>query len=87
MIRTVLIPADFSDDCELVVRFSAGLARLGVTRALVAHVVDASGLEGAAIVARVDAARERMGALVAPLRDNRSESSWRWLPRHVSTPS
>lgn len=69
MIRTVLIPADFSADCELVLRFAAGLATLGVERALVAHVVDASGLEGQAIAAKVDAAREGMVALVAPLRD------------------
>lgn len=69
MIRTVLIPADFSADCELLLRFSAGLARLGVTRAVVAHVVDASGLGGPVIAGKVDAAREHMGELVAPLRD------------------
>ncbi|MDO8915889.1 MAG: universal stress protein [Coriobacteriia bacterium] len=69
MIRTVLIPADFTPECELVVRFAAGLARSGVTRAIVAHVVDGSGSDGSAIAGTVDAARDRMGVLVAPLRE------------------
>jgi len=69
MIRTVLIPADFSPESELLLRFAAGLSSLGVARAVVANVVDASGLEGPVIAAKVDAARETMSRYVGPLRE------------------
>ncbi len=69
MIRTVLVPAETSADCALVMRFVVGLRRLGVVRVIVAHVVDASGLEGPVIAAQVDAERERMAACARPLRE------------------
>lgn len=69
MIRTVLIPADFTPDSGLLLRFASGLRTLGVSRAVVVHVVDASGLEGPVIAAKVDAARAELAALVAPLRE------------------
>lgn len=69
MLRTVMIPTDFSDECDLVIRFATGLAALGVRRAVVAHVVEASGLEGPVIATKVDAARDAMREVIIPLKD------------------
>ena len=64
-----MIPTDFSDECDLVIRFATGLVALGVRRAIVAHVVEASGLEGPVIAAKVDGARDAMRDVIIPLRD------------------
>ena len=64
-----MIPTDFSDECDLVIRFATGLTALGVRRAIVAHVVEASGMEGPVIAAKVDAARDAMRDVIIPLRD------------------
>ncbi len=64
-----MIPTDFSDECDLVIRFATGLAALGVRRAVVAHVVEASGLEGPVIATKVDAARDAMREVIIPLKD------------------
>lgn len=69
MIRTVLLPTDFSADCDLALRFTAGLARLGVSRVVCGHVIDVTGLEGPVIAAKVDSTRERLRAKVQPLVD------------------
>jgi nucleotide-binding universal stress UspA family protein len=56
----VLVPVDFTqDDCYLL-DFAEGLPRIGVTRAVLAHVLDASGMEGPVIAAKVDNVRARM---------------------------
>lgn len=67
MIRTVMVPVDFSRDADLVLRFCTGLVDFGVRRVVACHVVDATGLEGPVIAAEVDAARARMRQFVAPL--------------------
>jgi nucleotide-binding universal stress UspA family protein len=67
MIRTVLLPTDFSVDCDLVLRFAAGLGPLGVRRVVCGHVIDATGLEGPVIAAKVDSTRERMRSKIQPL--------------------
>jgi nucleotide-binding universal stress UspA family protein len=69
MIRTVMLPVDFSHDSSLVLRFCAGLVELGVRRVVACHVVDATGLEGPVIAAKVDEARARMRKFVEPLVD------------------
>jgi nucleotide-binding universal stress UspA family protein len=69
MLRTVLLPIDFSADSELVLRFCVGLQELGVRRVVCCHVVDATGLEGPVIAARIDAARDRMRQATKPLAD------------------
>jgi nucleotide-binding universal stress UspA family protein len=69
MLRTVLVPIDFSDGSDLVMRFCAGLADLGVRRVVCCHVVDTAGLEGPAIAAKIDAARDRMRDATKPLVD------------------
>jgi nucleotide-binding universal stress UspA family protein len=69
MLRTVLVPIDFSDGSDLVMRFCAGLAELGVRRVVCCHVVDTAGLEGPAIAAKIDAARDRMRDATKPLVD------------------
>jgi nucleotide-binding universal stress UspA family protein len=69
MIRTVLIPCDATEECRLLIRFAAGLKRMGVERAVVGHVVPESGLEGPVIAAKVDAARETLASFAAPLRE------------------
>jgi nucleotide-binding universal stress UspA family protein len=69
LLRTVMIPTDFSDECDLVIRFATGLVDLGVRRAIVAHVVEASGMEGPVIASKVDAARDAMRDVIIPLKD------------------
>jgi len=69
MLRTVLVPIDFSTDSDLVMRFCTGLGDLGVRRIVCCHVVDTAGLEGPAIAAKLDAARDRMREASKPLVD------------------
>jgi len=69
MLSTVLLPTDLSTDQDAVIRFCAGLSELGVKRVVVSHVIDATGLEGPVIAARVDAARSQLQRATAPLRD------------------
>lgn len=70
MIHTVLLPVDFSADSDLALRFAAGLSSIGVSRVVCGHVIDATGLEGPVIAAKVDSTRERMRAKVQPLIDS-----------------
>jgi nucleotide-binding universal stress UspA family protein len=69
MLRTVLLPIDFSADSDLVMRFCTGLGELGTRRVVCCHVVDATGLEGPVIAAKLDAARQRMRTATKPLAD------------------
>jgi nucleotide-binding universal stress UspA family protein len=69
MIRTVLVPCDATEECRLVVRFAAGLTKMGVERAIVGHVVDEPGASSTAVAALADAAREKLASFVAPLRE------------------
>jgi nucleotide-binding universal stress UspA family protein len=68
MLTNVLLPTDLSADQDLVMRFAVGLVDLGVRRVVCAHVVNAAGLEGPVISAKVDEAREAMLRSLAPLR-------------------
>lgn len=68
MLRSIIVPTDFGPDSANVVRFAAGLGRLGVKRALLAHVVDASGKEGPVIAHAVDKARGQLAGYVEPFR-------------------
>ncbi len=54
MLRTVLLPTDFSDDADLMLEFAKGLSGLGTKVVVLAHVVEASGMEGPVIASRVD---------------------------------
>lgn len=58
MLRTVLLPVDFSDDNALILAFAKGLPSLGVRQVVLGHVVEASGMEGPVIARKVDEARE-----------------------------
>ncbi|MDO8964839.1 MAG: universal stress protein [Coriobacteriia bacterium] len=69
MIRTVLLPIDFSNDSTLVLRFVSGLGALGVRRVVCGHVIDVTGLEGPVIAAKVDSVREQMRLKVQPMID------------------
>lgn len=60
MVRTVLLPVDFSDDNPLILAFARGLPSLGVRHVILGHVVEASGLEGPLIARKVDEARDRL---------------------------
>lgn len=68
MLNTVLLPTDLSADQEQVVRFASGLGELGVRKVVLAHVVDAAGLEGPVIDSKVAAARTELEKCTAPLR-------------------
>lgn len=69
MIRSVLLPADFTDESRLILRFAAGLGALGVRRVVLGNVVDASGMEGPVIAAEVDRARDAVRDAAGPLVD------------------
>lgn len=60
MLRTVLLPVDFTDDNALILAFARGLPAIGVRRVVLAHVVEVSGVEGPIIAKRVDEALERI---------------------------
>lgn len=67
MLRTILLPVDFDEELALTLRLAQGLPALGTRRVVLAHVVEASGMEGPVIAHTVDDMRERMRALTAPL--------------------
>lgn len=67
MLRTVLLPVDFSDDNALMLAFARGLPALGVRRVVLGHVVEVSGVEGPVIASRVDEALDTIRAYAADL--------------------
>jgi len=68
MLRTVLLPTDFSDDADLMLEFAKGLSGLGTRVVVLAHVVEASGMEGPVIASRVDEVRETLQSKAEVLR-------------------
>jgi len=56
MLRNVLIPVGLSEEDELVVDFAKGLYESGARRLIIAHTVDASGMEGPIIARAIDKA-------------------------------
>lgn len=69
MLETVLVPVDFSDDARYLLEFCEGLPGLGVKKVVLVHVVDASGMEGPVISAKVDNVRTKLGREVEPLKE------------------
>lgn len=69
MLRSVLIPTDFSLESDLLLRFAQGLDACGVERVVLGHIVEASGMEGPIIAKHVDKVRDRIQAKVHGLRD------------------
>ena len=57
MLRTVLVPTDFTEEGVLITQYAEGLAGVGAKRVMLATVVEASGMEGPVIAAAVDKAR------------------------------
>jgi len=68
MLRTVLLPTDFSDDADLMLAFAKGLTGLGTKVVVLAHVVEASGMEGPVIASRVDEVRDTLQVKAEVLR-------------------
>jgi nucleotide-binding universal stress UspA family protein len=69
MFRSVLVPVDFTQDAECLLEFCQGLTGLGVEKAVLAHVVDASGMEGPVIAAKVDNVRTKVNRSAVVLKD------------------
>jgi nucleotide-binding universal stress UspA family protein len=69
MLRSAMVPVDFSSDSETVLRFSEGLSALGIRRVVLGHAVDAAGMEGPVIAKSVDTARDKVRALQTGLVD------------------
>lgn len=67
MLRTVLLPIDFSAESDLVMRFCTGLGDLGVRRVVASNVVDTMGLDASASEKAIDVARDRMRTATRPL--------------------
>lgn len=68
MLQSIIIPTDLGPDSASVVRFAAGLSRIGIKRALLAHVVEASGMEGPVIAHSIDKARAQLAGYADPLK-------------------
>ena len=69
MFRSVLVPVDFTQDASDLLEFCEGLPGLGVQKVVLAHVVDASGMEGPVIAAKVDQVRNKLNRETTRLRD------------------
>lgn len=69
MLRSAMIPTDFSSDTSLILRFAEGLPALGTGRVVLGHVIEASGMEGPVIAAKVDQARDQIRSLTSRLTD------------------
>lgn len=54
MFRSVLVPTDFTTEGVELTEFAAGVGSLGVRRAVLANVLDATGMEGPVICAEID---------------------------------
>ncbi|MDO8848515.1 MAG: universal stress protein [Coriobacteriia bacterium] len=67
MLRTVLLPVDFTEDNALILAFAKGLPSIGVRRVILAHVVEVPGVEGHLIAQRVDEALEAIRAFAPEL--------------------
>ncbi len=83
MLRSVLLHTDLTPEDDIVIPFATGLPALGARRAVLASVVDASGLEGPVIMACVDKARERLREHAKTLRDAGLEVEVRVLTGEV----
>ncbi|MBE0476518.1 MAG: universal stress protein [Coriobacteriia bacterium] len=57
MLRSVLVPTDFTEEGVLITEYAEGLPALGVRRVVLTNVVEASGMEGPVIAAAVDRVR------------------------------
>ena len=69
MLKSILVPTDFSVESSQVMHFASGMAALGTKRAVIAHVVETSGMEGPVIARAVDKALEQLREMSQPLRD------------------
>ncbi len=67
MLHSVLLPTDLRSDSANVIEFAKGLPHIGVRRVVLAHAIDASGMEGPVIVAAVDHARAALLELAPEL--------------------
>ncbi len=65
MIRSVLVPVDFSEESRLLTGFVSGLGMLGVRRAVLGHCVECSGVEGPVIIASADRALEKLRSMAS----------------------
>jgi nucleotide-binding universal stress UspA family protein len=68
MLETVLVPVDFTEDAKYQLEFVCGLPGLGVERVVLAHVVDATGMEGPVIAAKMDQVRANLAGEADRLR-------------------
>jgi len=71
MLRNVLIPISLSEEDKPVIDFAEGLYESGTRRLLLAHAVDASGMEGPIIARTVDRSLEELRKLASCLSEGR----------------
>lgn len=69
MIRSVLVPADFSPEFNLMSAMAPGLTSLGIKRVVLAHIVDVSGIEAPVVASEVDSARDGIRVAAQPFAD------------------
>jgi nucleotide-binding universal stress UspA family protein len=69
MLETVLVPVDFGEDAKYLLDFCRGLPGMAVKRVVFAHVVDATGMEGPVIAAKMDHVRAKLAPEADVLRE------------------
>jgi nucleotide-binding universal stress UspA family protein len=69
MLRSAMVPVDFTHNTDVVLKFAEGLVSLGVRRVVLGHAVDAAGMEGPVIAKKVDTVRDQVRDLQTGLVD------------------
>lgn len=70
MLRSAMLPVDFSPNFDLMLKFAEGLPSIGIRRLVLGHAVDAAGMEGPVIAKRVDKVRDDIRAVQTGLVDS-----------------
>lgn len=71
MLRNILVPVSLSKEDELVMDFVEGLYELGARKLLLAHTVDASGMEGPVIERAIDRSLAELRKLASRLSESK----------------
>lgn len=69
VMRTVLVPIAPQEEGDLMCRFLSGMGANGTGHAVLANVVDPTGLESPVVASMLDMARDRLRAMSGPLAD------------------
>lgn len=77
MMQKVLVPLGVHEEGDLICDYLAGMTANGTTDAVLANVVDPTGLESPVVATMLDIARDRMRAMVDPIQHARIRTEYR----------